>query len=313
MYKKLIDKINEYQTIIIHRHFRPDGDALGSQIGLKEIIKANFENKKVLITGDTNDRFSFVGGMDEVLDSDYKDCLAIIVDSGSESLISDERYKLASFTIKIDHHLSGNDYADLNIVDVNEISCASLIAKIAITNNLKFTSIGARALFIGLVTDSSRFRYKGVTSQTFNIASILTQYDFSIDEIYQKLYVEEYESIKLRAYFTLNISTTKMNVAYIKTPYEDILKYKTDVFTVSRGMVNVMSGIKGIDIWVNFTEDENKKVIAELRSSKYNINQVAVKYGGGGHKLASGATLNNFDEANNLLKDLEKLMEVESD
>ena len=73
-------------------------------------------------------------------------------------------------------------------------------------------------------------------------------------------------------------------------------------------MVNVMGEIRGVDIWVNFTECEDG-VLSELRSSKYNINQIAVKYGGGGHLKASGATLKDRDEAMRLLADLNALIE----
>ena len=99
------------------------------------------------------------------------------------------------------------------------------------------------------------------------------------------------------------------NVAYLINTKEDVVKYNTDFFTISRGMVNVMSGIRGIDIWANFTEEESGKVIVELRSSKYNVNQIAVKYGGGGHKFASGATIDNLNVINDVLKDLDNLME----
>ena len=85
--------------------------------------------------------------------------------------------------------------------------------------------------------------------------------------------------------------------------------YQADFFTISRGMVNIMSGITEVAIWVNFTEDDNGFVIAEIRSNKYNINPYALKYGGGGHMLASGATLKNFDEAKALLNDLDQFME----
>ncbi|MFA7127169.1 MAG: DHHA1 domain-containing protein, partial [Bacilli bacterium] len=75
------------------------------------------------------------------------------------------------------------------------------------------------------------------------------------------------------------------------------------------GMVNTMSGIEGIYIWVNFTEDDDKKVIAEIRSNRFNINVVAQKYGGGGHPFASGAYLNSFEEAAQMLQDLDQIME----
>ena len=135
------------------------------------------------------------------------------------------------------------------------------------------------------------------------------KYNFNINDIYNNLYMDTLEMVKLRAQFTLKFKLTKKNVAYIKTTQNEMKEIGVDIFSISRNMVNTMAGIKGIDIWVNFTEDEDGSVIAEIRSSKYNINPIAVKYGGGGHKAASGATLKNFDEADKMLEDLNKLTE----
>lgn len=309
MYKQFLKKIKEYGTIIIHRHGRPDGDALGSQIGLKESILATFPYKKVYAVGDVNPKVSFIGDVDIIEDSVYNNALVIVLDSSDTTMINDERYKLGRYIIKVDHHISNCDYGDLNIVDTSEISCASLLAKIIFSNNMKLTPTGARALFTGIVTDSGRFRYNSVTSDTFLIASKLLKYNFDFNEIYSNLYIEDLEIVKLRAEMVMKFKVLDKGIAYLVNTQEDVKKYNVDIFTISRGMVNVMSGIKGIDIWANFTEEESGKVIVELRSTKYNVNPVAVKYGGGGHKLASGATIENLDVINSILKDLEDLVE----
>lgn len=309
MYKQFLKKIKEYGTIIIHRHGRPDGDALGSQIGLKESILATFPYKKVYAVGDVNPKVSFIGDVDIIEDSVYNNALVIVLDSSDTTMINDERYKLARYIIKVDHHISNCNYGDLNIVDTSEISCASLLAKIIFSNNMKLTPTGARALFTGIVTDSGRFRYNSVTSDTFLIASKLLKYNFDFNEIYSNLYIEDLEIVKLRAEMVMKFKVLDKGIAYLVNTQEDVKKYNVDIFTISRGMVNVMSGIKGIDIWANFTEEESGKVIVELRSTKYNVNPVAVKYGGGGHKLASGATIENLDVINSILKDLEDLVE----
>lgn len=309
MYKQVLRKIKEYGTIIIHRHGRPDGDAIGSQIGLRESIKATFPYKNVYVVGDVNDKFSFLGYMDIIEDSVYQNALVIVLDSSDTSMINDDRYSKGRYIIKIDHHISKCDYGDINIVETNEISCASLVSKIIFNNNMKLTNEGARALFTGIVTDSGRFRYDNVSSDTFLIASKLLKYNFSLNDIYNKLYTEDLKIVKLRAKLTDKFQLTTKNVAYLINTREDIKAYDVDIFTISRGMVNIMAGIKGIDIWVNFTEDENNKVIVEIRSSKYNVNPVATKYGGGGHKLASGATVENMEVAYKLLEDLNALVE----
>ncbi len=309
MYKQFLNKIKEYGTIIIHRHGRPDGDAIGSQIGLKEAILATFPYKKVYAVGDVNPKVSFVGDVDEIEDSVYNNALVIVLDSSDTNMINDERYKLGRYIIKVDHHISNVNYGDMNIVDTSEISCASLLAKIIFSCNMKLTSHGARALFTGIVTDSGRFRYSGVSSETFNIASKLMKYDFDFNEIYNNLYIEDLEVVKLRAEMVSKFKISTKGIAYLVNTQEDVIKYNTDIFTISRGMVNVMAGIKGIDIWANFTEEQNGKVIVELRSSKYNVNQIAVKYGGGGHKFASGATVEGLHIIDAIIKDLEDIME----
>ncbi len=310
-YLELKKKINEYGTIIIHRHSRPDGDAIGSQIGLKEAIKATYPFKTVYAVGDSTEKFKFLGEMDEIEDDVYKQALAIVVDSGDEYLISDDRYKKARSIIKIDHHIAKSkwDCACLEIVKADEVSCASIITDIIFQLSYRLSDLGAKALFTGIVTDSGRFRYEGTNSKIFEMVSKLVKYNFNLEDIYSNIYIEDLEIVKLRACLTSKFKISDGGVAYLINTQEDIKAYNTDVFTISRGMIGIMSGIRGIDIWANFTEDENGKVIAELRcNSKYNVNAVAVKWGGGGHKQASGATIANFEAAYLMIKDLENLL-----
>lgn len=308
MYNKILKQIREAKTIIIHRHARPDGDALGSQIGLKEAIKNTFPRKEVYAVGDTTSKYDFIGEMDEVSDEKYQDAVVFVLDSSEQSLISDERYKKGKTLIKIDHHIAKESFGDIELVDSSYESCCGLVAYLVERIHLKLTNYGAKCLFTGMVTDSGRFRYDSTTSKTFEIASKLMKYDFSITDIYNNLYLDTLEMVKLRAEFTLKFKLTEQNVAYIKTTQDEIQKAGVDIFSISRNMVNTMAGIKGIDIWVNFTEDKDGSVVCEIRSSKYNINPIAVKYGGGGHKAASGATLKNFDETDMLLNDLNLLI-----
>ena len=129
---------------------------------------------------------------------------------------------------------------------------------------------------------------------------------FDTNGIYSNLYADDFKFIRLRAMFTLKIQFTDHRVAYIYTTRDELDTYGADTFTISRGMVGTMSEIRGIDSWVNFTETDGG-ILCEIRSSKHNINPIAVKYGGGGHAKASGATLKDRDEAMSLLEDLNNL------
>ena len=309
MFNEIYNKIKEYDTIIIHRHNKPDGDALGSQIGLKEAVLATFPNKVVKITGDMTERYSFMGKMDEISDELYKDALVFVLDSGQTHLISDTRFNCGKFIIKMDHHLAVEDYANINYVDTSRESCAGLIADFIKTVGMNLTKVGAEALFTGMITDSGRFRYSSTTDKTFDSASFLMKYNPDINNIYLNLYTEDLNVILLKARLTCKIQVTEKNVAYMIHTKEDVKDYGLDIFSISRGMVNLMAGIKGIDIWVNFTEDLDGKILVELRSNGLNINTVAVKYGGGGHLQASGCCLESKEYIYNVLEDLNRIVE----
>ena len=305
MFEQVLQAIREYDTIIIHRHSRPDGDALGSQLGLKHLILENFPEKQVYAVGDDPRFFGFMEGsvMDTVADDMYAGALAIVLDSGAAHLISDDRYKLAAKTVRIDHHIFVDKLADIEVIDTSFESCCGMIAELAFESGLRLNPLAAKSMYTGMVTDSGRFRYDGTTARTFRLASFLMEQKFDTNELFRGLYADDLSSKQLKAKFLLKIQVTQEGVAYIYTTAEEFQELNTDVFTISRGMTNTMADIRGVDIWVNFTETE-KGVLCEIRSSRYNINPIAVKYGGGGHAKASGATVADRETAMAMLSDL---------
>ena len=306
MFEKILEAVKAYDTIIIHRHSSPDGDAMGSQIGMKNILKDNFPDKKIYAVGDDAKRYAFMDGseMDEIADSEYENALAIILDCGAAHLISDDRWQKAAKTARIDHHIFAEKIADEEVVDTSYESCCGKVTEFALESGLSLSPASAKALFTGMVTDSGRFRYDSTTSNTFRLASELMKQPFDTGEIYAQLYADDFEKVKLRAQFVLKIQFTDYKVAYIYTSKEEFDSYNTDPFTISRGMVNTMSDLRGVEIWVNFTEVEEGKILVEIRSSKHTVQPVAVKYGGGGHAKACGCSVRNYDEAMALLEDL---------
>ena len=305
MFQELLNEIKNHQTIIIHRHKNPDGDALGSQLGLKAILQENFPEKTVYVVGDGAGHYSFMEDciMDEIADDVYTDALAIVLDTSARHLISDERYPTARRTARMDHHIFVEKICDTEVTDTSYESCCGLVTEFALSCGLKLSPVSAKALYTGMVTDSGRFRYDSTSAQTFRLASALMEQKIDTNAIYRSLYADDFAKIRLRAQFVLKIKLTDCNVAYIYTPKEELAELNVDTFTVSRSMVSTMSDIRGVDIWVNFTETE-QGVLCELRSSKYNINPIAVKYGGGGHAKASGACVASKEIAMQMLADL---------
>jgi phosphoesterase RecJ-like protein len=134
--KQLFEDIKNYNTIIIHRHTRPDLDAHGSQLGLKKIIEANYPSKKVFAVGDSTQKYAFIGDMDIVSDDLYKGALVIIVDVAVAYMISDERYKLADKVWVIDHHKNDCDVSENWLCDTTRVAAAEYITYLVLEEGL---------------------------------------------------------------------------------------------------------------------------------------------------------------------------------
>ncbi len=312
LFQKALHWIRKYDRIIIHRHSHPDGDAMGAQLGLMALLKDNFPGKEIYAVGDEATRLTFLTEqMDTVPDEYYRGALAVILDCGASHMICDERYKTAEKTIRFDHHLYCEQIADLDIVESTYESASGLVAMFAKACKLKLSKASATALYMGMVTDSGRFMFDSTSSRTFELAAYLLSQPVDLNKLYYDLYAEDFSKIIEKADNMHKIKFTANNVAYIYTAMEDLPEGSDAAPVVSSGLVGLMRDIKGVFIWVNFTEEEDG-VHAELRSNRYNINPVAVKYGGGGHKKASGCTVPDRETAMRLLADLDALATTEA-
>lgn len=311
-YQPILDKIKAYDTIIIHRHTKPDFDAIGSQVGLKEILQENFKDKTIYVVGDQN-RFDKDNDMQEVEDEVFEGALSIIVDVAVSHMVSDERYLKASDVVVIDHHTNDSTITNASLVvsDPSFSSAAELIATIALDLNLVINERAASFLYAGMVTDTGRFQWLKNPKHTFMIASILTGLGAKTTELYDFLYVESLEQKMMKIDFQSRF-VFEDGIAYLKNDQSVFDKYNVDVFTVSRGMVNLASGIEEIKIWLNFTYDKERDVIlGEFRSRGIKIVDIAKKFGGGGHEQACGASLKTWAEVDQMITEFKALAKGE--
>jgi phosphoesterase RecJ-like protein len=309
MKRQIIDTIEGYNKIIIHRHVRPDPDAYGSQIGLKELISFNYPQKKVLATGYHENTLDFLAYPDTVTDDDFKDALIIITDTANTERIDDERYKLGKTLIKIDHHPNDDAYGDLLWVDTNSSSTSEMICELFDEakeyKGWKMNASIARLLFAGIVGDTGRFMFQSTTLQTMTYAGELLSYGFDRTELFNGMYEVDRNLLHLKGYVYENFNMDENGVGFVKLTSEILKKYNVAESEASL-LVGSLADVRGMKCWVFFIED-TKEIRVRLRSKGPIINVIAKKYGGGGHPLASGASVKTWEEADRVIEDMKKL------
>jgi phosphoesterase RecJ-like protein len=311
VYKKIIEYIIKYDTIIIHRHYYPDGDAYGSQIGLRNAIRDTFVNKNVYVVGDSS--HSNLGiVMDEIDDSVFNNALSIILDVSDSHRTSDQRYELSSDVIIIDHHENVPTIKNSLFVHFPKyVATAEIIIEFIQQAKLVVSPETSTFLYYGILTDTGRFLYlEGNTELLFKHVSFICKYQPNIKLIHDSLYTEKLKD-KLEKLKFSNFELTENNVAYRFNTKEIMDNSIFDFNKVNRGMINQMSGIKGIDIWASFTyNSELNKIFCEFRSRDIIIVDVAKKFGGGGHNYACGCSILDFNQAYEILRELDKKVRI---
>lgn len=307
MPKKLITElIRSYETIIIHRHVRPDPDALGSQGALKQIIQHSFPEKNVYAVGQDDPAYTFLLEMDKIPDDIFQGALIIICDTANTGRIDDERYQLGEKIIKIDHHPNVDSYGDVEWVDTHASSTSELIYewyREATEYGFQMTKEAARLLYAGIVGDTGRFLFPSTTEKTFAYVRELVRYDFDRESLYEEMYRVKENVARLKGHILQTFTLTDSGASFIKLTKDDLDKFGITALETGQ-IVGTLGEIDGIVAWAIFVEEEDN-IRVRLRSKGPVINKIAAKYNGGGHPLASGATIKHWDEAESVKKDIE--------
>ena len=307
MFKDIYKKIEEYNTIVIARHIGVDPDALTSQLALRDSIKLTFPEKKVLAIGTGSAKFFNIGKLDKL--EKVKDALLIVLDTPDQKRVDSVDFSQFSYSIKIDHHPFVEEFCDLEYIEDTASSTAEIIMNFILNTNLSCNKSIAETLYIGLASDSNRFLFDSCTAKTFGLVSLfLDKYKFDLSEVYKKLYLRPINEVRLEGYIALNMTVTENGLGYIKIT-NDILN-ELQVDSASAGnMINNFNYINQVLVWATITEDiKNDQVRVSIRSRGPEINVVAEKFNGGGHKFASGAKVKSFDDAMMLMKELDNCL-----
>ena len=307
IYKQIYKKIKNADTIIIARHIGPDPDALGSSLGLKQIINDNFPDKKVYCIGSPAAKFRFIGELDK-LPENFDNALLIVTDTPDHKRVDGIDPRRIKNSIKIDHHPYVETMCELEWIDDKSSSASQMVLELVFNNNLKLTKEAGEKLYIGLVADTNRFMFSYSNSKTFALVSkLLEKTDIDITKIYNELYLRAYKEIKFQGYMSQNYQITENKVGYLIIHDETLKEFNVDAATPGN-MINSFNHINEMLVWVTATEDKDLgSYRISIRSRGPIINEIAANHGGGGHMFASGTRLKTEDEIMKLIKDLDEV------
>lgn len=310
MYKEIYKLIKKYDSIAIARHVGADIDALGSQIGLKEVIKNTFPNKNVYAIGAYSSRFRFVGSLDKEDDIDFDNTLLIVLDTPKVSRIDIDDLSKYKERIKIDHHPFEEEFCNIELIDDTKSSVCEMIVDLCLNTKLKLNKSSAEKLYMGIISDTNRFLYPSTSSNTFVLAAkLISDYEIYPPELYEKMYLRSIDEIRFIGYVFQNIKITKNRVGYIKITDEIQKEFKMDPASTGN-MIGELSYVDELISWITFSEDKKQNMVrVSIRSRGPAINTLAMQYNGGGHKLASGIRLPNFDLSDEIIERLDELCE----
>jgi len=307
--RQIIDTIQKFDKVIIHRHVRPDPDAYGSQFGLKEILQSNYPEKQIFAVGEHDETLTYLAHPDKVTDEVYEGALVVVCDTANTERIDDQRYKKAAFILKIDHHPNDDAYGDFFWVNTDSSSTSEMIYDLFLvgkeTANWTLTAEAARLLFAGIVGDTGRFLFPSASIKTFQAAGELIQYPFNRNEVFVGMYEVDRKLLHLQGYIYQNFTINQDGAAYIKIT-KDILEQFDCKPSEASLLVGSLGDVKGICAWVIFIE-EGTQIRVRLRSKGPVVNKLAKEFNGGGHPLASGATAYSWEEADRVILRLEEL------
>ena len=303
-FKNFIDKAN---SIAISAHINPDGDALGSALGLRKSLELYGKKTDVIKISQVDDYLKFLPQIENYKDPSQKEYdLFIIVDCSEFDRIDKaiEICKNSKNVLVIDHHKGGSIKTDLNIIHSDSPASCELVYEIIKRLNLPMDKEIATLLYAGLVTDTGRFLYSNISELTFYTAADLYKIGADFEMIYKNIYQNKEIS-------KLQFENHLLNKVEFKKPYAlvGVIQKICKDFGVQMGdsesVVNMLRDLKGIEVACLVKEYGENEYKISLRSKDYlDVSEIARNNGGGGHIRASGFTLNadSMDEALNKMR-----------
>lgn len=312
MRSKIKNLIDNSKSILLLTHQSPDGDAIGSVLGMYHYLVSI--NKSVqMVVLDIPKVFNFLPSINKIVDTTDKEYdLGIVLDCANRERISQNEDLLSRCkkTICIDHHISNTEYCDVNFIEGNVSSCSQVIYYLLKDFGVSFNKEMGESLISGVLTDTNGFGINTVNGDTFNMAAELSDLGIDIYRLYDKLLckktMSQYKLMKIGMERLEFLCDGKIAFTYILK--EDFDKVNA-LLGEHEGIVDIGKNIDGVEVSIFVREDDGWTV--SLRSTGVvDVCKIANNIDGGGHKMAAGGKLNGTLEETKerLINEIKKVM-----
>ena len=296
--------LKKAKSALITSHVRPDGDSLGSALGLAHILKSNGVNSEIILTDDVPDRYTFLFEQDtpRVIGGDWTKAnltgfdTMVVVDTSVQAQLGPQFDFLTNChlpVLVIDHHLKSESIGTVNLFDRSASATGLLIAELAQASHIELTPLASKALFTAIASDTGWFRFPNADARTYQQVAQLVATGVRPTEIYTKLYLQAKPAklrLQARALASLELFCND-RLACMTLTQEDFTQTHANP-THTEGLINESLQIASVTAAIMLTEQPDHSVRVNLRSKgPVNVAQIAQRFGGGGHKLAAGLQL----------------------
>ncbi len=310
---EILKEIKKVQNICIMAHEGPDGDAIGSSLGLFHILSGMGKNVEVLMKK-VPETFAFLPDFEAIKDvpSREKFDMAIVVDCPDIKRVNSDLipyFESAEVTAQFDHHMNNSMFADYNVVNHVTPACAQILVESLDYLEIEISKDAMTCFLTGIITDTGGFKNSGTSVETFEIAGRALEAGINLSKIYKKSLLNitrsRFEIQKVAMDRMEFFADGRISFTYINLEDEKNLELKDGDH---EGIVEIGRNIKDVEVSI-FLREQEKDYKISLRSNDYvNVAEVCMLFGGGGHIRAAGAsTMMNLEEAKRaLIKKIEK-------
>lgn len=286
-----LDWIEAAPVVCIFRHQSPDADALGSQFGLLRWIQITYPNKRVYAMGHHRGlKPQLYGNYEPISSDELNQALAIILDTANRERIDDDRYLQCARRLKIDHHPHGDAYAEGELIEVEAASTAEILTHLLATSQPLEYEV-ARYLYMGILSDTLRFSTANTRQETFQAAAYLMQSGLNLGALNDDLFGVEHDEFVFSNYLRHKAIVEPSGLVYIILTL-DVLKNLNVSPALAKEKIYEFNQVRSFKIWTIIIESDDPQepgYNVSIRSRTHTINDIARRYGGGGHRLAAAA------------------------